>query len=485
MNREFLINMIFLVVINMLIKPFYLFGIDRTVQNVVPAADYGLYFALFNFTFLFQIFNDLGIQYFNNRNISQYRHLLTQYFPNMLILKGGLAILYLVGVLFAARLAGYHLPQFSLLLPIAGNQLLLSLVLFLRSNVSGLGLYRTDSILSVLDRMILILICGVLLWTPALRAGFRIEWFIYAQTIALATTSAVAFAVIRGHLHHFRLNVRPALLLKILRKSLPYATIVFLMTIYTRIDGVMIERMLSDGQLEADRYASAYRLLDAVNMLGFLFAGLLFPMFARLVGTRQPVASLVRLSLQLLWAAAIPLVMVIWWYRTPIMVALYTDGDSYSGQILGYLILSFIPAAGAYIYGTLLGAGGALRTMNIIAGGGVILNVALNLILIPRFYALGAAVATCITQYAVFLAQVLTAMRRFDLSFNPGLILRLTLFIILVSGTTFLLERWQIANWPIRMFASLLIGGGWATLLRLLKWRDLLSLLRQKTGLNH
>ena len=54
-----------------LIKPFWIFGIDRTVQNMIGTEQYGLYYALFNFSFLFNIFLDLGITNFNNRNISQ------------------------------------------------------------------------------------------------------------------------------------------------------------------------------------------------------------------------------------------------------------------------------------------------------------------------------------------------------------------------------------------------------------------------------
>ena len=80
MNREFFINVLFLIFVNLLIKPFYIFGIDRTVQNTVAPGDYGIYFALFNFTFLFQIINDFGIQNFNNRNIAQYNQLLDKYF---------------------------------------------------------------------------------------------------------------------------------------------------------------------------------------------------------------------------------------------------------------------------------------------------------------------------------------------------------------------------------------------------------------------
>ena len=90
MNKEFSLNIIFLISINLLIKPFFIFGIDRTVQNVVGTETYGVYFTLLSLTYLFGIINDFGIQNFNNRSISQNPSLLQQYFPNILAIKKNL-----------------------------------------------------------------------------------------------------------------------------------------------------------------------------------------------------------------------------------------------------------------------------------------------------------------------------------------------------------------------------------------------------------
>ena len=53
MQRKFLTNLLFLIFVNVLIKPFYIFGIDRTVQVTVGTADYGLYAVLYNFSILY------------------------------------------------------------------------------------------------------------------------------------------------------------------------------------------------------------------------------------------------------------------------------------------------------------------------------------------------------------------------------------------------------------------------------------------------
>ena len=53
MKREFASNIALLILINLLIKPAYIFGVDRSVQNLVGAEDFGIYFGLYNFAFLF------------------------------------------------------------------------------------------------------------------------------------------------------------------------------------------------------------------------------------------------------------------------------------------------------------------------------------------------------------------------------------------------------------------------------------------------
>src|SRR5690606_41980742 len=85
-----------LVFLNLLIKPFWIFGIDRTVQNTVGTESYGMYAVLFSLTIMFNIFLDMGIANFNNRNIAQNSQLLQKYFSNAMVLKLFLGVLYTI-----------------------------------------------------------------------------------------------------------------------------------------------------------------------------------------------------------------------------------------------------------------------------------------------------------------------------------------------------------------------------------------------------
>ncbi len=457
MNREFFINIFFLVLINLLIKPFFIFGIDRTVQNVVGAETYGIYFALLNFTYLLQIFSDFGITGFNSRNIARHNQLLDKYFPNILVAKFLLGIVYLVFTFAIAWLAGYGM-YFYLLAFMAVNQLLISLIFYFRSNISGLAMYRTDSFLSAFDKLLMIIVCGVLLWIPPFKDHFKIEYFIYAQTATLSLTALLAFSIINKHLKKLAFVFNPAFVRLIFKESYPYALVVFLMTAYTRIDGVMIERMLPDGAFEAGVYASAYRLLDASNMFAFLFAGLLLPMFSRIIKKGESIQGLLQLSFQMIWAGSVTLVVATCFNSREIMVFLYNDATFYWGNVLQYLMISFVALSGIQVFGTLLTANGSLMKMNIIFVIGVVANVILNYILIQQYKAGGAAIATVITQFFVLSAQIKLVASMFNLKPDIGIISRIGTFILAITFAGWGVTQLAIFDWKINFIVIHIAG---------------------------
>jgi O-antigen/teichoic acid export membrane protein len=415
LNKEFLLNITFLVIINLLIKPLYIFGIDRSVQNLVGEVNYGVYFSLLSFTYLFQILNDLGIQNFNSREIAQHPKLLDKYFSNIMALKVLLSMFYLAVIFLIAYFLKYDKNNYPLLFSLALNTLLVSTLGYLRGNVAGIGQYRLNSFLTILDRLLLIIVCSVLLWVEPFKAYFNIHTFVLAQNATLLLTVFIAFGATYRHVKTFTFRFNRPFWLLILRGSLPYALAIFLMTIYTRTDVVMLERMLPDGDRQAGIYASAYRLLDAVNMLGFLFAGLLWPMFSKILKEKASVTPLLRFSFQLILVASVTVTAAVWFHRTDIMLLLYREATAYSGDVLGYLILSFIAISGVYIYSTLLGANGDVSSMNWTFILAFIINVGLNIWLIPNMKALGAAISTCVTQFFVLACVIFIAKRRLSL----------------------------------------------------------------------
>ncbi|MEY4926867.1 MAG: hypothetical protein RI894_1303 [Bacteroidota bacterium] len=439
LKRDFVLNILFLLAVNLLIKPFFIFGIDRSVQNEVGPAEYGMYFSMLNFTYLFQIVIDFGIQNFNNRNIAQNSQLLNKYFSHIMVLKFGLAIIYSLIVIFAAILFNYSWEHLNILLLLVCNQIFISFTFYFRSNISGLQHYFTDSLLSVLDRVLLIIICSVLLWANPFGQHFRITWFVYAQTATYSATALIAFSQVYKHLKAVKLKWNKAFQWWLLRESFPYALAIFLMSVYTRIDGVMIERMIDAN--ESGLYAAAYRLLDASNMIGLLFAGLLLPMYARQLKDGTPVLQLSRFSFKTIWAASAALASGSFAFRNELMHLLYNGANDYSGELLGWLMLSFPAVCTMYIFGALLTSNGNLRQMNWLFGFSVVFNIVCNFILIAKFKALGGAYSTLITQYIVAIAQIFIAQRTFKWRTNFKIITQVLSFAALCFAVFYLCKN--------------------------------------------
>lgn len=477
MNKQFASNALLIVVLNLVVKSFYLFGIDRVVQNILPEGEYGLYFTLFNFAFLFQIISDFGLQNYNARHLSSSRQLLSKYFPYLLGLKLVLGLVFVIVVAIAGYAWGFRDHQaWWLLCGIAVNQLLQSLVLFLRSNLAGLGLYRLDSFASVLDKSFLVIIASALLWSPALRPHFELYWFVLAHSVAYLITIVILYLVLKPKLTKPRIRLDWAKVAYFLKASAPFALVVFLMTAYTRLDAIMIEKLLPDGLVQVDRYASAFRLLDAANVAGFLLAGLLLPMFARQLKQKEDINPLTKLAISTMWAGAISLAIAMCAFAEPVMRALYVDANADSTTILRWLMLTFIPMSGGYVYGTLLTANGNLKRMNIIFTIGIVLNIAFNLYLIPIYGASGAAFSTFATQTLVFVAQLFLAHYLLNLKFDWRLWGKFGLFVLCLILILFVFQTFFLDTfWFVKLLLFALLALVLAFALKLLDVKSWLA----------
>ncbi|HNX55267.1 MAG TPA: oligosaccharide flippase family protein [Prolixibacteraceae bacterium] len=476
MKRKFITNLLLLLFLNVLIKPFWIFGIDVTVQNMVGDESYGLYFSLLNFSMILNIILDLGITNYNNKNIAQHRQLLRKHISNIVGLKFILAGIYALVCIVTALLIGYREVQLHLLIFLILNQFLISFTLYLRSNISGLHLFRTDSLLSVLDRTLMIIICSVLLFTNITNHHFRIEWFVYAQTAAYLLTSLITLAVVLSRTGKLKLYFDRHFFIVFLRKTYPYALLALLMSFYNRIDSVMLERLLPDGKEQAGIYAHAFRLLDAVSMFGVLFAGLLLPIFARMIKQKEEIGSMVQFSFLLLFVPAIVISLSSGFYDQEIMTLLNYSNMEFSASIFQILMISFLGIATTYIFGTLLTANGSIKQLNYMALVGMGINIAVNLLLIPELKALGSAWASLATQLFTALAQTILAVTILKLTVNYRLIAKLGVFIGFVTLMGYISR--QIDVWYLGYFTMIAASVLFAFFTRLINLRALTQIIR-------
>lgn len=499
MQRKFLTNLGLMLMLNLLIKPVWIFAIDRNVQNVVGALDYGFYFEVLNFSFLFNIFLDLGITNFNNRNIAQNTQLLNKHFSAIVVLKFMLAMVYIFIAFTVALLMNYKADQMKLLAWLAFNQILTSFILYLRSNVSGLLMFKTDSILSVLDRLLMILFCSVLLWGHLTSSGFRIEWFVYAQTAAYGITALVASLIVIKKASFTKLNVNWPFFLMIIKRSLPFASLVLLMTLYNRLDPVMLGKLLPDKPIDPQNdistahvqvgiYANGFRLLDAANMIAYLFSVLLIPVFSRMIKRKESVEKMVKLSFTLLITIAVIVALGCIFYSDELMKLLYKEHFEKSAEVFKLLMGGFVAVSTTYIFGTLLTANGNLKQLNIISFIGLVINFSMNLILIPRLMAVGSAYASLVTQFFIAIVEVIIVQKIFRFKMNYRYLSTLLFFVIGVVLLNFISKAVDLRqlgigpsgnSWLVNFFLMIVLSVGFAAGLKLLNLKSMLLILRE------
>ncbi len=477
MQKKFVTNLAFLLFLNLLIKPFWILGIDRSVQNAVGAEEYGLYYALFNFSFLFNILLDLGISNFNNKNIAQNQALLNKNLSGIIFLRIILAAVYVSVSLFIGLMIGYEWNHLSLLLLLLFNQVLISFILYIRSNYSGLHLFKQDSLISVLDRFLMIGFTGYLLWFRKSTEPFKVEWFIWSQTASYILTAGIAFFFLARKAQLQKLNWNLPFMKMIMKQSYPFALLTLIMTIYFRIDGVMIERLLPDGKEKAGIYAQAFRLLDAASMIAYLFGALLYPIFSRMIKMKEQIHDLLRLSYSLLVIPAFIIGLICFLFRTEIMHLLYHEHVDLSAPAFGLMMFTFGAVSTSYIYGTLLTANGSLAILNKIAAGSLFLNVLLNFILIPKLEVMGAAIAGLVTQYISALLQAWFAYRIFKMNPDRRYVLSIIAVLALTCSALLLLRTTDLP-WIGQSLAGLGIALMLSSALRIINLKSLYLILR-------
>jgi len=438
MRLRFLYNAGVVVLLNITIKPLWIFAIDRQVQNQAGPEAYGSYYALLNFSLLLGALLDAGMSNFNARRVAMQQGGQQFDVGSLLGLKTALFGLYIVLNLSFAWLSGTALSWIFLL--ILMNQGVHFLNLFLRSYLSGLQQFKSEGFFGVLDKLLMTAFAWPLLTGNAYLSGTLMTDFVLIQSFAYITTCVLLLWRLQPHANlGWRFSTRQNLYW--LRQSYPFALLGILMAGYTKLDAVLLSKLASEGHLAVGIYAAGYRLLDAASMVPVLVSGILLPQFASMIAKHQLDGAFVRTAALLLGGIGSLVAGVCHFQSEWLMQWLYAHHTAEQTQVFRVLVYSFLPLSLNYVFGTLLTAGGRLRLLNGMAISALLLNIGLNVVLIQAYGAEGAAWATLLTQTFVALLQGIAAWRIHRWTFSAGFALRIGFWLV---ALVFLSLHWPL-----------------------------------------
>ena len=395
-SKGFVSSLLLLILLNVLVKPLWIFGIDRQVQNITGYAAYGGYFALLNLSIVLNFLLDLGITPYFNRTVAaehgRGRVLFSQAFSVKLLLGFLYGIVVFLVAWFSGALTG------KLLLMLMLMQVLNSFSLLLRSYLSASQQYSKDAWLSITDKLFVILAAGFVIMYPGLSGGITINLFVGIQIGGLLVSIILGIIFLFNRINTIIVAPFQNFDARILKSSLPFALNIFFMASIGRADGFLLERLVKGGAYEAGIYASGFRLLDAVNMGGYLMASFLLPFISRHWPDLPSVRPILNYCRHLLIFSGIVVAGFAWFYATPVNHWLYHARDPETADMIRILLLCLIPMSIVHIYGTMLTATGHIHSFLRISGFFAFANIVANLIFIPKYGAHGAAWVAVATQ---------------------------------------------------------------------------------------
>jgi O-antigen/teichoic acid export membrane protein len=229
-----------------------------------------------------------------------------------------------------------------------------------------------------------------------------------AQLTGSAVMVGVALVIIRRRYGGPR---RPdqAVLRSMVAIALPLGLATLLSQVYYNLDLILLGVLRSPHEVAA--YGSVYKLVLALLMLAWTYALVVLP---RLTRAHAHGATALRtefgLRLRHLAGVLVPMCLVAAMVAQPLVVAIFGPAYAAGAEPLVVLLFSVpLSAAGSLMLYTLI-ASGRSWVLPLSTGSGALVNLGLNLFLIPRFGMMGAAVATVaavavVLGTAIFLAR--------------------------------------------------------------------------------
>ncbi|MDP3731659.1 MAG: polysaccharide biosynthesis C-terminal domain-containing protein, partial [Candidatus Omnitrophota bacterium] len=244
---------------------------------------------------------------------------------------------------------------------------------------------------------------------------------------------------------------------ELVKNSWPLTLSIVFVGILSRIDQLMLFQM--KGKEELGFYAAAVKLAEYPFMIAGAFLASIFPLlFEHGISSPDIFKRIYRITLKYLMIFIIPLAVATTLYSKQIILACY--GRSFLPSQLALAILIWSTAFGyaGLVHSNLLIATNLQLFDIIFTGFPALLNVILNLILIPRYSFIGAAIATTIS-YGLYIpiSYSLKRTRVFAIAIVRSMIKPLLVSLFVIYLVHFLSPLNLIFNLILSLFIYLFL----------------------------
>jgi O-antigen/teichoic acid export membrane protein len=371
------------------------FVVTIFVVRYLGPKEFGLYSYVLSFFWLFASFSSLGLESISTRETIKYPDQIDEINGTVFFLRlaGGTVAIFLIGL--TLFLTGEETNTAILILILSGSFLFQS---FTPIEYYFRGIVKAKYNAYALSASVLI--------SSGLKVIFILQKapLIYFVIAALAEYAALAAGLILVY-HYNKLSIfnwkySTKFASSLLKDSWPLALSGIAVMIYMRIDQVMIKNMMSDEAV--GYYSAAVRLCEAWYFIPVTLCNSIFP---AIVNAKNVSEEFYNNRMQKLYD-------LLTWLAIGIAIPVTIFSDQIIQLLFGYEFASTAPVLTIYIWAGVAVFLGVASSQYLINENltklsfyrtfiGMILNVALNFILIPKYGIIGSAVATLVSYSVV------------------------------------------------------------------------------------
>lgn len=353
---------------------------------------FGIYSFVFAFTSFFAIISDLGLTALTIREVARDKELAGKYLGNISLFKFVLALVSFLLLAIVTNLMHYP-PDTTLAVYIAGAYVVVtSFNQFFISIFRAFEKMEYETVVRVVEKVIVFSLIMSLIYF-----GYGLIEIVSAFLISSIFSFIFSGLVVLKKFAKPRFEIDFSFLKHVTRESLPFGLTAIFVTIYFQIDTVMLSIMQGDAVV--GWYNAAYKVIFGLMFIPAAFVGSIFPLMSKYYkSSGESLKRTYRIGFKYLLVVALPISIIGFMFADKIILFLYKSGYTPSISAFQVLVLVIPIIFLTSLFGPTLQSINKQGIVSYVAGFNALFNVVLNLILIPTYSYIGAAIATVLTE---------------------------------------------------------------------------------------
>jgi len=360
-----------------------------------------------SFVWFFLFIADFGFCELFIRDVASDKKLLSKYVNNIITLKLLISFIVYAIVVFLAFIFAFKTDKFWIILLLGASVILDSFMYFFRSLFRVKETMGYEGVLLVIEAVLKLLVIFI---SSVLGLNFsRVILISFAFLFISLANLIINWWVFSLQYKEFVFSVEKKFSLYLLKSAFPFALIYLLSLFNFRVNVIMLASLKNDTI--AGWYSADYKLLEQLLIFPMTISFVCLPVFSRLASSLGKINKVIRQAILFLFLTGMLIVTLFYFFGTDLIRITFGEGYKTSGNYLFLISLAlplfFIkPVLEKLLY--------VLRKQNllfIIYGLGILVNIALNLLVIPRWGIAGVSIVTLFSEGLVVFVSLLMYIR--------------------------------------------------------------------------